>query len=214
MQGSFSSESVAKFLNLMSESGYPVNGLKGKGSTENFSGGVSSFVDPWDIAASDFEESRGEYIDNYDFRRCVRANGTVYGTSGKCRKGTEAAEEKLAIEGLSKILPKGEKIVDSSGSVHKAKGPSLKEQIESAYEREVAARKAGDAEGARKAMKEHMALVKEEESRKIMDRIKAEKNPQKQRDLIRQLEQHNNPLVQIPGGRVARSMSVKSPYED
>ena len=27
----------------------------------------------------------------YDFTRCVRPNGTAYGTGGKCRKGTEAA---------------------------------------------------------------------------------------------------------------------------
>ena len=27
--------------------------------------------------------------DSYDFTRCVRPNGTAYGTGGKCRKGTE-----------------------------------------------------------------------------------------------------------------------------
>jgi hypothetical protein len=27
--------------------------------------------------------------DFYDFTRCVRPNGTVYGTGGKCRKGVE-----------------------------------------------------------------------------------------------------------------------------
>jgi hypothetical protein len=31
--------------------------------------------------------------DYYDFRRCVRPNGTSYGTSGQCRKGTEQAKE-------------------------------------------------------------------------------------------------------------------------
>jgi len=30
--------------------------------------------------------------DSFDFTRCVRPNGTVYGTSGKCRKGTEEAK--------------------------------------------------------------------------------------------------------------------------
>jgi hypothetical protein len=31
--------------------------------------------------------------DSYDFTRCVRPNGTSYGTGGKCRKGTEEAKE-------------------------------------------------------------------------------------------------------------------------
>lgn len=29
----------------------------------------------------------------YDFTRCVRSNGSTYGTRGKCRKGTESAKE-------------------------------------------------------------------------------------------------------------------------
>jgi hypothetical protein len=34
----------------------------------------------------------------YDFTRCVRPNGTFYGTAGRCRKGTETApaEKKVA----------------------------------------------------------------------------------------------------------------------
>jgi len=39
----------------------------------------------------DFSEN-----ETYDFTRCVRSNGTYYGTNGKCRKGTEAgAKEKI-----------------------------------------------------------------------------------------------------------------------
>jgi hypothetical protein len=29
--------------------------------------------------------------DSYDFTRCIRPDGSTYGTSGKCRKGTEGA---------------------------------------------------------------------------------------------------------------------------
>ena len=36
----------------------------------------------------DFSEN-----ETYDFTRCVRPNGTAYGTRGKCRKGTESTEE-------------------------------------------------------------------------------------------------------------------------
>lgn len=28
----------------------------------------------------------------YDFTRCVKPDGTVYGTAGQCRKGTEEAK--------------------------------------------------------------------------------------------------------------------------
>ena len=33
-----------------------------------------------------------ESEDSYDFTRCVRPNGTAYGTGGKCKKGAEAAK--------------------------------------------------------------------------------------------------------------------------
>lgn len=168
-----------------------------------------------------------------DFARCVRPDGSSYGTRGKCLKGVESREEMSAIDQLSRMLPKGEKIVGSSGTVHIARGDapspqkkSLKRQIEEAYARETAARAAGDLEGARKAMREHMALTKkrdqergpggkskEDVSREIMERIKAETDPQRQRELIRKLEDHNNPLVELPGGRVARTFNPRSPYE-
>lgn len=55
----------------------------------------------------------------YDFTRCERPNGSHYGTGGKCRKGTEvSAEEKDVMDQLAGMLPKGEKIMDSSGKVH------------------------------------------------------------------------------------------------
>jgi len=38
-----------------------------------------------EIMQSNFNETKG----SYDFTRCVRPNGTFYGTSGNCRKGTE-----------------------------------------------------------------------------------------------------------------------------
>jgi hypothetical protein len=43
----------------------------------------------WDL---DFSEQGN----HYDFARCVRADGTYYGTRGKCRKGTEAGAKEEA----------------------------------------------------------------------------------------------------------------------
>lgn len=39
------------------------------------------------------EEAVTTLLSSYDFTRCVRPDGSVYGTRGKCRKGTETAKE-------------------------------------------------------------------------------------------------------------------------
>ena len=41
----------------------------------------------------------------YDFTRCVRADGSVYGTGGKCRKGTEEAKQVESETGRHKKRP-------------------------------------------------------------------------------------------------------------
>ena len=46
------------------------------------------------------EEAVNTLLGSFDFTRCVRADGSAYGTRGKCKKGTEQAkqpEEKKAI---------------------------------------------------------------------------------------------------------------------
>jgi hypothetical protein len=64
----------------------------------------------------------------YDFTRCVRPNGTAYGTSGQCRKGVEDENEMKAIDQLLSMLPKGEIVVDSSGKGHKRGKSSFSEE--------------------------------------------------------------------------------------
>jgi hypothetical protein len=44
-----------------------------------------------ELQGADFAEG-----ETYDFTRCVRPNGTVYGTKGTCRKGTEVGEKEKA----------------------------------------------------------------------------------------------------------------------
>jgi hypothetical protein len=39
------------------------------------------------------EEAVNTLLGSYDFTRCVRANGTAYGTKGSCKKGKELAKE-------------------------------------------------------------------------------------------------------------------------
>ncbi len=40
-----------------------------------------------ELQGADFAEG-----ETYDFTRCVKPDGTVYGTAGQCRKGTEEAK--------------------------------------------------------------------------------------------------------------------------
>ena len=44
--------------------------------------------------------------DVYDFTRCVRPNGTAYGTKGKCKKGTEQAKEAEPQKIKKKVITK------------------------------------------------------------------------------------------------------------
>lgn len=39
------------------------------------------------------EQALGTLLRSYDFARCVRPDGSAYGTRGKCRKGTESQKE-------------------------------------------------------------------------------------------------------------------------
>jgi hypothetical protein len=43
--------------------------------------------------------------DSYDFTRCVRPDGSTYGTSGRCRKGTETAPKVQAAPAAPKSKP-------------------------------------------------------------------------------------------------------------
>jgi hypothetical protein len=122
MQGSFTPDSAEKFLELMREAGYETSVLPASDGLQNFSElGINPGAtqgDVWSGNVADFGEVRGEYIENYDYTRCVRPNGTAYGTGGTCRQGTPAEkEEHDALSQLQSMLPKGEKIVTSSGKV-------------------------------------------------------------------------------------------------
>jgi hypothetical protein len=44
------------------------------------------------LAASEQSYEFSEEGETYDFARCVRPDGSAYGTGGKCRKGTEEAK--------------------------------------------------------------------------------------------------------------------------
>jgi hypothetical protein len=114
MQGSFTPDSAEKFLALMREAGYEASAISSVGGLQDFSEGARSRGEQQFVAKSG--EARGEYIENYDYTRCVKPDGGVYGTAGQCRKGVqEDKEENDAMGQLARMLPKGSKIVGSSG---------------------------------------------------------------------------------------------------
>lgn len=56
-------------------------------------------------AAQEFAFSEGSEF--YDFTRCVRPDGTAYGTGGKCRKGAEEAKQQEDRERTREIVRAG-----------------------------------------------------------------------------------------------------------
>lgn len=85
--------------------------------------------------SSDFSEG-----DTYDFTRCVRPDGSAYGTRGKCRKGSEVGP-------AEKPAPKGgaaAKSAPAGGGVEKIKeklknaSPEEKKRVAQAVQKKVA----------------------------------------------------------------------------
>jgi len=131
---------------------------KSKGKTSDHSERLMSMGYSEDVAS----EVAAMLGGTYDFTTCERPNGSRYGTGGKCRKGAEvSADEKSAIDQLSGMLPKGEKILDSSGKSHTAGARPVQNELDDLYKREQEARSKGDTETAKKLMREHMALAME-----------------------------------------------------
>lgn len=97
---------------------------KSKGKSSDHAESLMSMGYAEDVA----QEVSAMLTGSYDFTTCERPNGSRYGTGGKCRKGTEvSAEEKDVINQLAGMLPKGEKILDSSGKSHTAGSSKLSE---------------------------------------------------------------------------------------
>ena len=78
----------------------------------------------------------------YDFTRCVRPNGTAYGTDGRCRKGTEGAA--IDKEKLRQMTPS-----------------DFRNQLEQAAENAKRAKGTSDAEKAKENLKEALDLHKQ-----------------------------------------------------
>lgn len=69
--------------------------------------------------AADFSEG-----DTYDFTRCVRPNGSAYGTGGQCRKGKEVTALEVLQSGIKGRVPRNdpkEPLAGGSTPLEKAK---------------------------------------------------------------------------------------------
>ena len=97
---------------------------KSKGKTSDHAESLMSMGYAEDVAGEVAAMLNG----SYDFTTCERPNGSRYGTGGKCRKGTEVSDdEKDVMDQLAGMLPKGEKILDSSGKSHTVGSSKLSE---------------------------------------------------------------------------------------
>jgi len=135
--------------------------------------------------------------ESYDFTRCVRPDGSTYGTRGKCRKGAEtgakdAPESKPELNKAGKIKELGDKIEDlhsrskrelSNGFRDRAlqlHGEAIKLTQEKADLQREATR--SKIEGARDKWKAAETLLKkaEENHKKVMAETKGKKGPEAQ----------------------------------
>jgi hypothetical protein len=98
---------------------------------------------------TDFSESG-----TYDFTRCVRPNGTSYGTGGKCRKGTEEAKQAEAPKPKKAI-----KELKDSGSLTKV-AKVVKEKTAKKAEPVPATDKAKSVADIKKAQENYTKLLK------------------------------------------------------
>jgi len=97
------------------------NALELRGEASGLEGEGYSFSEECGVRYPYISKAVDTLLGSYDFTRCVRPDGSVYGTRGKCKKGTEtsarakASDENKAMSQLSKMLPKGEVIVGKGG---------------------------------------------------------------------------------------------------
>jgi hypothetical protein len=93
MFGTFSEESLLSYSQLVKEKTKRVKKVAGAEWAD--SAGIGhhdhSFLDTGESYAKE------DYAESYDFTVCVRDNGTVYGTRGKCRLGKETSEDQAAL---------------------------------------------------------------------------------------------------------------------
>ncbi len=61
--------------------------------------------------------------DSYDFTRCVRQNGTAYGTGGKCKKGTEEAKPEQVTSPAKRTKAERDMAAEATLQRMAAKGP-------------------------------------------------------------------------------------------
>ena len=71
----------------------------------------------------EFSESTEDFV---DFARCQRADGSIYGTGGQCRKGTPTSDKEETKGLLSKVK------VMTREDLKKASGADLKSQMKAA----------------------------------------------------------------------------------
>jgi hypothetical protein len=151
-------------------------------------------------AGTDFAEG-----ESYDFARCIRKDGSAYGTSGKCRKGTEA-EPLSENKGTAREMRRGlvervkshmalAKDTTDSGAKDfykgEAKNAAKKLKTLGRADRSKEAQKRRQTPGS-KAKRLDAALSKANAAYRAMDRkIMAEKDPAKKAKLQKKLEKLN-----------------------
>ena len=92
MLGTFSDEALTDYAERVRAKTKRVKASQGTEWADN--DGVGEFDDSFNKTDESYKK---EDYSEYDFTVCVRDNGTVYGTRGKCRLGKETSEDQAAL---------------------------------------------------------------------------------------------------------------------
>ena len=103
----------------------------------------------------------------YDFARCVRSDGSFYGTGGKCRKGTEAGAKEKAEELASRVTAT----------------PGMAAKVKAAKEK-LKAEKAANGGKRTDRVQEEKRLERNRQQREMDRKLKAQQ--ERQREMLRQ----------------------------
>jgi len=142
--------------------------------------------------AADFSEGA-----TYDFTRCVRPDGSFYGTRGKCRKGAEAG----AKETPAKPVTRDEKVTSLRAKV--------KEALAKGATRKQLAGVRGDLQG-----QERMRKIEEQAKKqgKTRDEVIRERNDAAHKKIMARIAERYPQLATKPKPQQANSAELKATW--
>lgn len=130
-----------------------------------------------ELKYSESEEDQLRFSEAYDFATCQRPDGSLYGTRGKCRKGTEtsaAGKEELQKTGKEMKANRGAYLDEKKEAVKAGPHAAQLKELKSAWKdrADVAKTRKAELDRVDRAFKMQQKKVKEDPSKENKERLK------------------------------------------